>query len=48
MLVGMITIHSFLSVIIQSAPFFCLLTPIPLLLSFFIPAVSKVKCNTLL
>lgn len=33
----MINIHSFLSVIIQSAPFLCLLTPIPLLLSFFIP-----------
>ena len=33
----MINTHSFLSAIIQCAPFLCLLTPIPLLLSFFIP-----------
>lgn len=33
----MIIVHLFLSLIIQHAAFLCLLTPLPLLLSFFIP-----------
>jgi formate hydrogenlyase subunit 3/multisubunit Na+/H+ antiporter MnhD subunit len=33
----MITIHSLASIIIESAPFLCLLTPLPLLFALFLP-----------